>query len=64
MTAPPVDVHPDVPQTTALLPLVPVPDPKIYLRHRSRRALIYVRQSHPNQVRHHPESASIRSLPT
>ena len=40
-------------------PLSPlaVSDPKIHPRHQSRQALIYVRQSHPNQVRHHPESA-------
>ena len=36
---------------------IAVPDPKIHSRHRTRQALIYVRQSHPNQVRHHPESA-------
>jgi DNA invertase Pin-like site-specific DNA recombinase len=38
-------------------PVLPVSDPTIQARHRARRALIYVRQSHPNQVRHHPESA-------
>jgi DNA invertase Pin-like site-specific DNA recombinase len=32
-------------------------DPKIHSRHRTRQAVIYVRQSHPNQVLHHPESA-------
>jgi DNA invertase Pin-like site-specific DNA recombinase len=37
--------------------LPPVPDPKIQPRHLARQALIYVRQSRPNQVRHHPESA-------
>ena len=33
------------------------PDPKIHLRHLARQALIYVRQSHPNQIQRHPESA-------
>ena len=32
-------------------------EPKIHPRHLLRRALIYVRQSHPNQVQRHPESA-------
>jgi DNA invertase Pin-like site-specific DNA recombinase len=32
-------------------------DPKIHPRHLARPALIYVRQSHPNQVQRHPESA-------
>lgn len=32
-------------------------DPKIHLRHLARQARIYVRQSHPNQVQRHPESA-------
>lgn len=32
-------------------------DPKIQRRHLQRQALIYVRQSHPNQVQRHPESA-------
>lgn len=32
-------------------------DPKIQARHLGRQALIYVRQSHPNQVYRHPESA-------
>jgi DNA invertase Pin-like site-specific DNA recombinase len=39
------------------VPLRTVSDPKIHSRHLTRQALIYVRQSHPNQVRHHPESA-------
>jgi len=34
-----------------------VADPKIDPRHLVRQALIYVRQSHPNQVQRHPESA-------
>jgi DNA invertase Pin-like site-specific DNA recombinase len=34
-----------------------VSDPKILSRHRQRQALIYVRQSHPNQIQRHPESA-------
>jgi DNA invertase Pin-like site-specific DNA recombinase len=37
--------------------VLPVSDPKLQARHRARQALIYVRQSHPNQVRQHPESA-------
>jgi DNA invertase Pin-like site-specific DNA recombinase len=32
-------------------------DPKVQPRHLGRQALIYVRQSHPNQVQRHPESA-------
>ena len=32
-------------------------DPKIQPRHLQRQALIYVRQSHPNQIQRHPESA-------
>jgi DNA invertase Pin-like site-specific DNA recombinase len=32
-------------------------DPRITLRHLSRRALVYVRQSSPTQVLRHPESA-------
>jgi DNA invertase Pin-like site-specific DNA recombinase len=34
-----------------------VADPKIHPRHLLREALIYVRQSHPNQIQRHPESA-------
>jgi DNA invertase Pin-like site-specific DNA recombinase len=34
-----------------------VADPKVHPRHLLREALIYVRQSHPNQVQRHPESA-------
>jgi DNA invertase Pin-like site-specific DNA recombinase len=32
-------------------------DAKVQARHRTRAALIYVRQSHPSQVQRHPESA-------
>src|SRR5947208_13725879 len=32
-------------------------DPKIGARHLARHGRIYVRQSHPNQVLRHPESA-------
>ena len=39
------------------VPVERVADPKIHPRHRVRQALIYVRQSHPNQVQRHPESA-------
>jgi DNA invertase Pin-like site-specific DNA recombinase len=45
------------------LPTVPIgpvgrgAEPKIHPRHLLREALIYVRQSHPNQVQRHPESA-------
>ena len=57
MAAPLVEAPPVVPQDrTGLLGRV-VGDPKIHARHLTRQALIYVRQSHPNQVRHHPESA-------
>jgi hypothetical protein len=44
----------------ATVPIDPsewVADPKIRPRHLLRAALIYVRQSHPNQVQRHPESA-------
>ena len=34
-----------------------VADPKIRPQQLGRQALIYVRQSHPNQVQRHPESA-------
>jgi DNA invertase Pin-like site-specific DNA recombinase len=57
MTAPLVDAPPVVPQDRTVLPVRAVSDPKIHGRHLTRQALIYVRQSHPNQVRHHPESA-------
>lgn len=57
MTAPPVDVPPVVPQERTGLLVQTLSDPKIHSRHLSRQALIYVRQSHPNQVRQHPESA-------
>src|ERR671939_909616 len=30
---------------------------KVHARHQARRALVYVRQSHPNQILRHPESA-------
>ncbi len=39
------------------VPVERVADPKIHTRHLVRQALIYVRQSHPNQVQRHPESA-------
>jgi DNA invertase Pin-like site-specific DNA recombinase len=45
------------PTTVPLDPLERVADPKIDPRHLVRQALIYVRQSHPNQVQRHPESA-------
>ena len=52
MAAPPVAVRD---RTT--VPVEMVADPKIDPRHLVRQALIYVRQSHPNQVQRHPESA-------
>jgi DNA invertase Pin-like site-specific DNA recombinase len=57
MSASLVDPAPLAPpdRTTRAVPTPP--DPKIHTRHLTRRALIYVRQSHPNQVRQHPESA-------
>lgn len=57
MTTQMVDAPPDAPRNPVPAPLVTVADPKIHARHLTRQALIYVRQSHPNQVRHHPESA-------
>jgi DNA invertase Pin-like site-specific DNA recombinase len=57
MTAPIVDARPNVPCSLAPTPVAPVSDPKVHPRHRTQRAMIYVRQSHPNQVRQHPESA-------
>ena len=50
--APPVAVR-----ERATVPVETVADPKIDSRHLLRQALIYVRQSHPNQVQRHPESA-------
>src|SRR5918912_3279607 len=35
----------------------PLADGKVHARHQARRALVYVRQSHPNQILRHPESA-------
>lgn len=46
-----------VPHDRTTSPPMTLSDPKIQARHLMRQALIYVRQSHPNQVRHHPESA-------
>ena len=43
-------------RATGAAPETPT-DPTIHSRHLARRALIYVRQSHPNQVQRHPESA-------
>jgi len=45
------------PQDRTMLAAPTTSDPKIHSRHLMRQAVIYVRQSHPNQVRHHPESA-------
>jgi hypothetical protein len=41
----------------ASFPVARPGDPKIQTRHLARHARIYVRQSHPNQVQRHPESA-------
>lgn len=57
MTAPMVEAPPAVTQDRTTPPVTMAPDPKIHTRHLTRQALISVRQSHPNQVRHHPESA-------
>ena len=57
MSASVVDGPSLVPQDRTTLAVLTPPDPKIHSRHLTRQALIYVRQSHPNQVRHHPESA-------
>lgn len=46
---------PIAPDRMALAVSTPA-DPKIRNRHLTRQALIYVRQSHPNQISHHPES--------
>jgi DNA invertase Pin-like site-specific DNA recombinase len=56
MTTSVVDAPVVVPQDRITASVTPS-DPKIHARHLMRQALIYVRQSHPNQVRHHPESA-------
>ena len=56
MTTAVVDAPAALPQDRMTAP-VTLSEPKIHARHLARRALIYVRQSHPNQVRHHPESA-------
>jgi DNA invertase Pin-like site-specific DNA recombinase len=57
MTTSLVDAPADLSPDRTMQPLMAVSDPKIHVRHLTRQALIYVRQSHPNQVRHHPESA-------
>jgi DNA invertase Pin-like site-specific DNA recombinase len=57
MTTPTVDAPPDAMRERTAVPAMMVPDSKIQSRHRSRHALIYVRQSHPNQIQRHPESA-------
>lgn len=57
MAASSIDAPPIVPQDRTGPPVRVISDPKIHARHLTRQALIYVRQSHPNQVRHHPESA-------
>jgi len=57
MTAPMVDAPPVVMPDRTTPPVTMPPDPKTHPRHLQRQAFIYVRQSHPNQVRHHPESA-------
>ena len=41
----------------APLPVELLADARIAARHLARHALISVRQSHPNQVQRHPESA-------
>ncbi|MBV9280431.1 MAG: recombinase family protein [Chloroflexi bacterium] len=45
------------PQDRPTLVAQTAPDPKIHSRHLTRQAMIYVRQSHPNALRQHPESA-------
>ena len=45
------------PTTMPMEPGERVADSKVHPRHLLREALIYVRQSHPNQVQRHPESA-------
>ena len=57
MTTALVDAPADRSLDRSTLPVRTVSDPKNHSRHLTRQALIYVRQSHPNQVRHHPESA-------
>jgi DNA invertase Pin-like site-specific DNA recombinase len=57
MSASVVDAPSLGPQDRTTLAMPTTSDPKIHSRHLTRQAVIYVRQSHPNQVRHHPESA-------
>ena len=57
MTAALVDAPADLSADRTTQPSRTVSDPKIHPRHLTRQALIYVRQSHPNQVQRHPESA-------
>ncbi|MGH2351032.1 MAG: recombinase family protein, partial [Chloroflexota bacterium] len=58
MTTEPRDTAPVAVRELAIGPLADMlADPKIQSRHLARRSLIYVRQSHPNQVQRHPESA-------
>jgi len=57
MSASMVDVPSLAPQDRTTLAVQTAPDPKIHSRHLTRQAVIYVRQSHPNALRQHPESA-------
>jgi len=57
MTAALVEASAVVPQDRVGLPVRAVSDPNIHGRQLTRQARVYVRPSHPNQVRHHPERA-------
>jgi len=51
------DAAPDMVRDPVPAPGLLGSEPRIRSPHLSRQALIYVRQSHPNQVQRHPESA-------
>src|SRR5918912_3483337 len=57
MTTAPLTAEPVAARELTTGPVEPLADGKVHARHQARRALIYVRQSHPNQVLRHPESA-------
>src|SRR5918911_5005746 len=57
MTTAPLTAEPVAARDLTTGAVEPLADGKVHARHQARRALIYVRQSHPNQVLRHPESA-------
>src|SRR5919202_3094632 len=57
MTAELLTAEPVATRELMTVPVEPLADGKVHARHQMRRAHIYGRQSHPNQVLRHPESA-------